>query len=87
MLRNFLKSVSWDIYIYIYRFPKPADVGGGFNMFPMTGDCRFQRAAEGTVLWKPGDPADFAFLLVTGHVGVSWQLNGQSLHPNVEYAR
>lgn len=56
-------------------------------MFPMTGDCRFQRAAEGTVLWKPGDPADFAFLLVTGHVGVSWQLNGQSLHPNVEYAR
>lgn len=30
----------------------------------------FQRVAKDTVLWRPGDPADFAFLLVTGHVGV-----------------
>eukprot|EP00439_Symbiodinium_sp_Y106_P071917 s552_g13.t1 len=30
----------------------------------------FQRSGEGTVLWNPGDPSDFAFLLVSGHVGV-----------------
>ena len=36
------------------------------------GVLRFQRVAKDTVLWRPGDPADFAFLLVTGHVGVSW---------------
>ncbi|CAJ1364345.1 unnamed protein product [Effrenium voratum] len=30
----------------------------------------FQQAPLGAVLWAPGDPSDFAFLLVSGHVGV-----------------
>eukprot|EP00913_Durusdinium_trenchii_P007354 g6913.t1 len=36
----------------------------------LRGFFEFQRAKQGTVLWEPGDPADFAFLLVTGHVDV-----------------
>ena len=31
---------------------------------------RFQHAPRGTILWKPGDAADFAFLLVAGHCEV-----------------
>lgn len=31
---------SWNLFPGVYSFPKPADVGGGFNMFPMTGDCQ-----------------------------------------------
>lgn len=31
---------------------------------------QFQRAKKGTVLWTVGDESDFAFLLVSGHIGV-----------------
>lgn len=30
----------------------------------------FQRAEKGTILWKVGDESDFAFLLVSGNIGV-----------------
>lgn len=30
----------------------------------------FQRAEKGTILWKVGDDSDFAFLLVSGNIGV-----------------
>ena len=30
----------------------------------------FQRAEKGTTLWKVGDESDFAFLLVSGNIGV-----------------
>jgi len=36
----------------------------------LRGYFEFQRARQGTVLWEPRDEADFAFLLVSGHVGV-----------------
>ena len=43
------------------------------------GHLRFRRAPRGTVLWEPGDPADFAFLLVTGYVEEPW-LTEQVVH-------
>jgi len=37
---------------------------------PLRNYFNFQSAGTGDVLWNPGDAADFAFLLVRGHVGV-----------------
>ena len=42
--------------------------------------------AKGTVLWRPGDPADFAFLLVTGHVGVSWRRDWSLIGDGIGWA-
>lgn len=36
----------------------------------LRGYFQFEEVPAGSVLWSPGDPADFAFFLVTGHVGV-----------------
>eukprot|EP00930_Biecheleria_cincta_P089963 TRINITY_DN79303_c0_g1_i1.p1 TRINITY_DN79303_c0_g1~~TRINITY_DN79303_c0_g1_i1.p1 ORF type:complete len:633 (-),score=91.83 TRINITY_DN79303_c0_g1_i1:50-1918(-) len=36
----------------------------------LRGYFQFERVPAGSVLWNPGDAADFAFLLVSGHVGV-----------------
>jgi len=37
---------------------------------PLRNYFNFQTAGTGDILWNPGDAADFAFLLVRGHVGV-----------------
>jgi hypothetical protein len=36
----------------------------------LRGYFRFEEVSAECVLWRPGDLADFAFLLVTGHIGV-----------------